>query len=460
MLRAKNVNMLQGPLFKNIVLYTIPIIITNTLQLLFNAADIIVVGRYCGSLSVAAVGSTGSIVNLLVNIMIGLSIGTGICAAQSIGARDERATSQTVHTAIPIALIIGGVVSILGFLFSGTILHMMNTPDDILPLASVYLKIYFLGAISNSVYNFGSSILRAAGDTKSPLIFLSLSGVLNVVMNIIFVKWFNMNVAGVALATSISQTVSAGLVIITLAKRNDACRLTLKNIRIHKKVLSKVMRIGVPAGLQSSMFSVSNVIIQSSVNTFGSVVVSGGAAAANIEGFLYTAMNALYQTSLNFTGQNFGAKNFKRIKKILLQCISSVLVLGFTLGIALYVFARPLLSIYITDSPLAIEAGVTRMSYICIFYFLCGIMEVLSGTVRGMGYSFSPMVISVVFACIFRIVWIFTVFTAPQYHTLGGIYSTYPISWFLTIVAYLVLYFIIMKKTKRQLNSAGGGYGK
>lgn len=218
MLRAKNVNMLQGPLFKNIVLYTIPIIITNTLQLLFNAADIIVVGRYCGSLSVAAVGSTGSIVNLLVNIMIGLSIGTGICAAQSIGARDERATSQTVHTAIPIALIIGGVVSILGFLFSGTILHMMNTPDDILPLASVYLKIYFLGAISNSVYNFGSSILRAAGDTKSPLIFLSLSGVLNVVMNIIFVKWFNMNVAGVALATSISQTVSAGLVIITLLR--------------------------------------------------------------------------------------------------------------------------------------------------------------------------------------------------------------------------------------------------
>lgn len=460
MLRTKNVNMLEGPLFKNIVLFTIPIIITNTLQLLFNAADIVVVGRYCGSLSVAAVGSTGSIVNLLINIMIGLSVGVGICTAQSIGARDDRATSQTVHTSIPIALIIGGLVSLLGFFFSDTFLRLMNTPDDILPLASIYLKIYFLGTISNSVYNFGSSILRAAGDTKSPLVFLSIAGVLNVTMNIIFVKFFNMNVAGVALATSLSQTISAVLVIITLAKRKDACRLIFKNLRIHKKVFSKVMRIGVPAGIQSSMFSVSNVIIQSSVNTFGSVVVSGGAAAANIEGFLYNAMHALHLTSLNFTGQNYGANNFKRIKKILWQCFSSVLVLGATLGVALYVFARPLLSIYITDSPLAIEAGVTRMSYICIFYFLCGIMEVLSGTVRGMGYSFSPMIISVLFACVFRIAWIFTVFTAPKYHTLGGIYSTYPISWLLTIIAYVILYAIIMKKIKKKSNAAGVDYGK
>lgn len=455
MLKAKNINMLEGPLFKNIILYTIPIILTNTLQLLFNAADIIVVGRFCGSISVAAVGSTGSLVNLLVNIMVGLSVGTGIITAQSLGAKDNTAVKQTIHTAIPTAFIIGLVISVIGFFFSGDLLKLMDSPADVLPLATVYLRIYFLGVLSLSIYNFGASILRAAGDTKSPLIFLSVAGILNVVLNLVFVTAFHMNVAGVALATAISQTVSAVLVIIALMRRTDTCKLVLKELKIHKPTLLKIMRIGIPASVQSSMFSISNVIIQSSINSFGAIVVSGNAAAANIEGFVFTAMNAFHQTALNFTGQNVGAGNYKRVKKVLFLCLACVTVVGLVTGISVYVFGKPLLSIYITDSDAAINAGLIRLSYIGVIYFLCGMQDTTGGALRGMGASLSPMIISVMGACVFRIGWIYTVF--QKFHTTSTLYISYSISWVLIFIALIIAYSIIYKKFKeRQIKRITG----
>lgn len=449
MRHSKNVSMVEGPLFKNIIAYTIPIIVTSILQLLFNAADIIVVGRFCGSLAVAAVGSNGALVNLIINVMIGLSVGTGIIAAQNLGAKDYTAVKQTVHTAIPTALILGAFLSIFGFFFSGELLKLMGSPEDILPLATTYLKIYFCGVLSLSVYNFGSSILRAAGDTKSPLIFLTISGVLNVVLNLIFVIVFKIGVAGVALATSISQTLSAVLVIIALIKRDDACHLDLKTLKINKRILFKVMRIGIPASIQSSMYSVSNVIIQSSVNTFGAAIVSGNAAAANIEGFVYVAMNAFHQTAVNFTGQNVGARKPERMKKVLFICLACASIAGLVLGSAVYVFGKPLLSIYITDSAKAIEAGLTRLAIVGLLYFGCGITEAINGGLRGMGASISTLIICILGGAVFRIVWVYSIFQIDSFHNIRTLFLSYPISWALISVAMGITYYIIFKRVRR-----------
>lgn len=450
MLKNKNIDMLNGPLFKNIILYTLPIIASNLLQLFFNAADIVVVGRFCGSTSVGAVGSTGSLVNLIINIMLGLSVGTGIVTAQNIGAANHNTVKNIVHTAIPTALIIGTVVSLIGFFFSGELLKLMGTPKENLQLAIVYLKIYFCGTISLSVYNFGSAILRAAGDTKSPFIFLSIAGILNVLLNILFVTAFDMNVAGVALATAISQTLSAALVLVTLMRRTDACKFEFKYIKIHKTILGKILRFGIPAAIQSSMFSISNVIIQSSINSFGTAVVNGNSAAANIEGFVYTSMNAFHQTALNFTGQNVGAGNYKRVKKVLYLCIACVGVVGLVFGVAIYIFRNPLLSIYITDSVKSIEAGALRMSYVGLLYFICGMMDTGSGALRGMGASVTAMAISVFGACVFRIGWIYTVFQIPKYHTTATLYISYIISWVIVLIISLIAYSFIYKKFKRR----------
>jgi len=447
--KNKNIDMLNGPLFKNIIFYSVPIIISNILQLLFNAADIVVVGQFCGSVSVGAVGSTGSLVSLITNVMIGLSVGTGILTAQNLGSGNSKAVKAVVHTAIPTAIIIGVIISIVGFFFSGSLLKLMGNPKETLHLATIYLKIYFCGTLSLSLYNFGASILRAAGDTKSPLIFLTVSGVLNVILNLIFVTVFDMNVAGVALATTISQTLSAVLVIIALIKRTDACKLFWSQLKISKSILLKIMRIGIPASIQSSMFSVSNVIIQSSINSFGAVVVSGNASASNIEGFIFTAMNAFHQTALNFTGQNVGARNPKRVKRILYLCTLCSGVIGFALGVTAYIFGRPLLSIYITDSKAAIDAGMVRLSYICLFYAICGIMEAINGSIRGMGASISPMAVSVFGACFFRIIWIYTIFQIPKFHTPGTLYLSYIISWLIIIFGLSIVYYIIFKKFKR-----------
>ena len=442
-------SMIQGPLLSGIILYTIPIILTSLLQLLFNAADLIVVGRFCGSVSVAAVGATGSITNLMVNFFIGLSVGAGVTVAHGLGSREEEMVRNTVHTALPMALVSGAVLTVAGVLFSGKFLTLMGTPDTVLPLSTTYMRIYFAGITFTMVYNFCAAILRAAGDTKSPLVFLTFAGVVNVVLNLIFVVVFHMNVAGVALATTISQGISAVLVVRALMKRTDACKLELKQMRFHKLQLNKMLRIGLPAGIQSSLFSISNVLIQSSVNSFGDIFMSGNAAASNIEGFVYVSLNAFHQTAVNFIGQNAGAKQYKRVYKTLWICLGCVTVTGLVLGSLGYTFGPQLLSLYITDSQEAISYGMIRLSFICLPYFLCGLMDVSTGALRGMGASFVPMLISVLGVCGIRIGWIYTIFQIPRFHTPQCLYFSYVISWVITFLCQMVAFVVVYKKHVR-----------
>ncbi len=453
-MNTKSADMTHGPLLKQIVLYTIPIILTGILQLFFNAADLVVVGQYCGSVSVGAVGATGPVINLITNLFIGFSVGSGVSVAHAIGAGRNDEIHRIVHTSIPLAFICGLILTIVGIIGAEYILELMKTPDETIGLSAIYMKIYFGGIISSMLYNFGAAILRAAGDTRSPLIHLTLAGILNVVLNLIFVIALNMDVAGVALATTISQTLSAVLIIRTLMLRTDGCKLVLKKMHIYIRPLWKILRIGFPAGIQGSLFSISNVIIQSSVNSFGSIAVSGNAAAGNIEGFVYTSMNSVTQSALNFTGQNHGAKNFDRVKKTSFISLGFVFLIGLVLGVSAYIFSRPLLSIYISDSEEAIRYGVTRLLYISVPYCLCGIMDVSTGLLRGLGSSVMPMIITVAGVCGFRIVWIYSVFSMPQYHTLEVLYISYIISWTMTFIVQIVLFVILYCiKKKNAINA-------
>jgi len=438
--------MLEGPLFSSIVAYTVPIILTSILQLLFNAADLVIVGQFCGSVSVGAVGATGAVTNLIVNLFIGLSGGAGVAVAHGIGGRQNEDVHRTVHTAIPVALIGGLILTFVGVVFSETFLQLMGTPENVLALSAVYMKIYFTGMTFTMIYNFCASILRAAGDTKSPLIFLMIAGVVNVIFNVIFVTAFDMNVAGVALATVISQAISAVLVIVALMRRTDACKLVWSKLRIYKPQFLKIIRIGLPAGLQSSMFSISNVLIQSSINSFGDVFVSGNAAAGNIEGFIYVAMNAFHQTAVNFIGQNVGAKQYKRAKQVLRTCLGSVSVVAVLMSAAVCIFGRQLLGIYITDSAQAIEYGVTRLLFICGPYILCGLMDVTTGALRGMGAALTPMIISVLGVCGIRLIWIYTIFRIPAFHTPECLYISYTVSWIITFLAQLVAFNLVYRR--------------
>lgn len=447
-MKQKNRDMLHGPLLGNVIRYTLPIILTSWLQLLFNAADLVIVGQFDGSHSLAAVGATGAITNLIINLFIGLSVGAGVSVAHGLGSNDHQAVHRTIHTAIPAAIVSGIFLTIVGVLCSRTFLLWMDTPENILDSATIYMQVYFGGMVFNMVYNFVASILRAAGDTKSPLIFLAVSGLINVGLNVVFVRALYMNVAGVALATVISQAISAVLVVITLMRRTDACRLEWKKIRFYKPQLLKMIRIGLPAGVQGSMFSISNVMIQSSINSFGDVVMSGNTAAANLEGFVFTAMNAFHQTAVNFTGQNVGARQYDRVKKILWTCLGCVAATGAVLGLLLIGFGHPLLSIYISDSQKAIEYGLNRLLYICLAYFICGMMDVSTGSLRGMGSSIVPMIISVLGVCGVRLLWIATVF--QTYHTPECLYLSYAVSWVITFAAQFIAFWMVYKKhTKR-----------
>lgn len=447
--RKRNIDMTSGPLFRNIISYTIPIIFTGLLQLLFNAADLVIVGQFCGSISVAAVGATSSITNLIVNLFMGLSVGTGVAVAQALGANDGKKAHRAVHTAIPTALVGGVILTIIGVAFSETFLKWMSTPENVLPLSALYMKIYFAGIIFMLLYNFCASILRAAGDTKSPLIFLTIAGAINVVLNFIFVTVFHLNVAGVALATTISQGVSAVLVVVALAKREDACRLQLSKLKFYKDELLQIIKIGLPAGIQGSLFSISNVIIQSSINSFGEVVMSGNAAALNIEGFMFVALNAFHQTTLNFTGQNIGAKKYRRAKNVFLVSLVCVFVIGLLVSTSVYLSGEHLLKIYLPDSAEAIEHGMLRLKCLCLSYCLLGMMDVSGGGLRGMGVSLAPMIISVLGVCGIRIGWIYTVFQIPQYHTPEYLYLSYTISWGITFAAQTIAYFVIYEKRKK-----------
>ena len=446
----RRANMLTGPLWSTLITYTIPIILTSVLQLLFNAADLVIVGRYSGSINVAAVSATGAITNLIVNLFIGLSIGAGVTVAHALGGNHAQAVHRTVHTALPTALVGGIILSVVGVLFSENFLTMMKTPVNVLPLSTKYMRIYFCGMTFTMVYNFCASILRAAGDTKSPLIYLSLAGVINVVLNVFFVVYLHMTVDGVALATVISQAISAVLVVIALMRREDACRLSLGKMRFYKQQFFKIIRIGLPAGIQSSMFAISNVIVQSSINSFNSeALMSGNGAAGNIEGFVFVVMNSFHQTAVNFIGQNMGAHQYKRIKQIFALCLFYVSVVGFASGFAVWSFGEKLLGIYITDSQEAIRYGLIRFNYIALPYFICGLMDVSTGSLRGLGASFTPMCLSILGVCGIRILWIYTVFQIPQYHSPECLYLSYVLSWLATFIFQTTAFIIIYKKRVR-----------
>lgn len=447
-MRKNTKSMTEGPLWSGILLYTIPIILTSVLQLLFNAADLVVVGRFCGSISVAAVGATGAITGLIVNLFIGLSVGAGVAVAHAYGNGDDKTAHRTVHTALPTAIICGAVLTVVGIALAERLLIMMDTPENVLPLSTVYMQIYFGGMTFNMVYNFCAAILRAAGDTKGPLIYLTIAGVVNVILNVIFVTLFDMNVAGVALATTVSQGISAVLVVIALMRRDDCCRLVLTKMKFYVPQLVKIIRIGLPAGIQSSLFAISNTLIQSSINSFGDVVMSGNAAASNIDGFVYVTHNSFSQAAVNYVGQNSGAGKYDRVKKTFGVCITYISTIGIAVSLLAYVLGPTLLSIYITDSPEAISYGMIRLAYICFTYFLCGFMDVSTSVIRGMGASLVPMIISVAGICGIRILWIYTVFALPAFHTLGCLYLSYPISWLITFGCQMVaLVFVYRKQT-------------
>ena len=452
MARAKRyeMDMTQGALLPKVLMFSLPLIASGILQLLFNAADMVVVGRWAGKECLAAVGSTGSLINLMVNVFIGLSVGGSVAVAKSFGANDPQAVHRSVHTAMTLAIIAGVVVGLAGFIFCRPLLKMMDNP--VLDLATTYMKIYFLGMPFNMIYNFGASILRAVGDTKRPLIYLTIAGVVNVILNLILVIVFHMNVAGVAIATVASQAVSAVLVVICLMRSHGVVHLDLKELRIHKKQLIDIARVGLPAGLQGSLFSISNVLIQSSVNSFGEVVVAANSAGGNLEGFVYTSMNAIHQAALTFASQNLGAGKIKRVRRSVWVCVGTVAVIGLLFGNLMLAFGRPLLSLYL-DDPTAIDLatgvtvldyGVKRLSWMLPLYCLCGLMDVMVGTLRGVGYSIMPMIVSLTGACLFRVVWIMTVFAMNP--TLDVLYASYPISWALTFGVHLLCYLFIARK--------------
>lgn len=436
-------DMCNGPLLKKIILFAIPLMLSGVLQLLFNAADVIVVGRFTGNEALAAVGSTSSLINLLINLFVGVSVGANVLLGKHIGARDEENASKTVHTAVTFALVVGIAMIFVGFFLSRPLLELMGTPEDVINLSVLYMRIYFVGMPAFMFYNFGAALLRAVGDTKRPLYFLTLAGIINVIFNLIFVIVFHMGVAGVALATIISEGISAFLVFLCLKGADGVLHLDHRSLSFHKDVVIQMMKIGLPAGLQGCIFSVSNVLIQSSVNSFGSIAMAGNTASANLEGFVYNAMNSLYQTSLSFTSQNMGAKKYKRVDKILIECLVIVMIVGIVMGGGAYLIGTSLLSIYSSD-PQVISYGLLRMSLICVPYFLCGMMDVFVGSLRGMGYSVMPMLVSLTGACLFRIIWIFTIFATNR--SLFVLYFSYPVSWALTATAHLICYMIVRKK--------------
>ncbi len=447
MKKSYEMDMCSGPILKKILIFSIPLMLSGVLQRLLNAADVIGVGRFAGSQSLAAVGSTTALINLLINIFIGLSVGANVVVARAYGGKRERDVSESVHTAIALSLVSGVLLIIMGLAFSRLLLEMMGTPDDVLDKAALYMRIYFAGMPVVMLYNFGSAILRAVGDTRRPLYYLSAAGVVNVLLNLFFVIYLHMDVAGVALATVISQVISAFLVLRALGQSEGGLKLELKKIKIHKNKMFQIFKIGLPAGMQGAIFSISNVLIQSSVNSFGSVAMAGNAASANIEGFVYNAMNAVYQTNLSFTSQNMGGKKYTRITKIMFTCLGTVTAVGMLLGFGAYAFGGELLRIYSTD-PEVIQFGMLRMSIIATTYFACGWMDTMVGSLRGIGYSVLPMIVSLTGACGLRILWIFTIFS--QHRTLASLYISYPVSWVITAGAHLICYFIITRKMPKK----------
>ena len=442
-------DMCSGPILRKMLMFALPLMLSSILQLLFNAADIVVVGKFAGDNSLAAVGSNTALINLLTNLFIGLSIGANVVAARHYGAKAWDDLRRTVHTAMLLSMLSGALLLVLGVIGAEQMLIWMQTPEEVLPLATVYLRTYFLGMISTMVYNFGSALLRAVGDTKRPLYFLLCAGIINVILNLLFVIGFQMDVMGVAIATVISETVSALLVLRCLVKEKGGIHLELRAMRIDRKKMLQILRIGLPAGFQGVVFALSNVVIQSSVNIFGNIVVAGNSAAANLEGFVYMAMNAFYQTTLSFVSQNYGAGEQKRINRIVLLGEACVIVTGTLLGNMVVFFGNDLLQIY-SNNPEVIAAGMVRLHYISMIYALCGIMDVMVGALRGIGYSIMPMIVSIVGVCVLRLIWLATVFQIPEFHKIETVYLSYPVTWILTSLVYIVFFVWIRIRSARK----------
>ncbi len=450
-MKNKNIDMINGRLFSSIMMFSLPIIATGILQILYNNADLIVVGQFAQNRdnAVGAIGSTTSLIHLIVNLFLGLSVGANVALAQSLGRNDDSESEKTVHTSMLFSVICGVVLMVIGVIFSGTFLKWMKATEALIAQSTLYLRIYFLGMPASMVYNFGSAILRAKGDTKRPLVYLMISGVVNVILNCVFVILFHMDVDGVAWATIIAQYISAILIVIALMKEKGCCRLKMSKLRLHPSETWLILRYGVPAGLTSVMFNISNVFIQTALNGFKNEdIVNGSAAAASLEGIVYTSMNAFSQAAMTFAGQNIGAGNYKRISKIYAMCAAISISVGIILGYSIYLFAEPMLKIFIKD-PTAdtLKYGITRMSCILLFYFLDGLMEVQMGITRAMGYSSVPTAITIVTVCMFRLVWLVTVF--KHFGTLVSLFLCYPITWALSVIIMHIVYMILYNRDIR-----------
>ncbi|MBR5338663.1 MAG: MATE family efflux transporter [Lachnospiraceae bacterium] len=464
MAKIHEMNMTEGSLLKKLISYAIPVMLSGMLQLLFNTVDVIVVGRFVGEEALAAVGACGSTINLFIGLFMGLSVGANVLVSRFYGAKRYDDMNETMHTSLFLAVIFGVLVAGVGFMLARPVLSLMKTPekDGVLDAAVLYLRIYVAGAPVILLYNFGAACLRAVGDTERPLLFLSIGGVANVLLNLFFVLVVKIGVAGVAIGTVASNLLAGILVLRCLARNNGSLRLRKAELRIKKDKLFGILRIGLLSGLQGTMFSLSNMVVQSSINSFGHITMAGNTAASNLEGFVHNAMNSMHQATLSFTAQNLGAKKYDRVWKALGLSLIMVTVIGLVLGNAAYLLSPWLLQLY-TDSPAAIEKGILRMQYLCMPYFMCGVMDVLVGALRGLGASFIPMIVTLTGCCVFRLIWIATVFS--KYHTLESLYLVYPISWSITAITHFICFLIIFRRLRRHLTGleqkkATVGHGK
>lgn len=452
--RQYQIDMCSGPLWNKLLLFALPLIASSMLQLLFNAADVVVVGWFAGKEALAAVGSNTSLINLLVNLFIGLSVGTNVVVARDLGAGRHDNVSRSVHTSITLALISGVVMTVFGEIMVRQLLIWMSSPTDVIDLSTIYLRIYFFGMPANLLYNFSAAILRAQGDTQRPLYFLTIAGVINALLNLFFVVVLGMDVDGVAFATIISQYISAALVLRCLMREEGPLHVDLKKLGLEWSVVKRILQVGLPAGFQGIIFSLSNVVIQSALNSFDdAVVVAGSAASANIEGFVYAGMNAFYQTALTFSGQNYGAGQCKRVDKVLLWCQAFAVGTGLVLGNLAYLFGNQLAGIYAPGEPDVIAQTVLRLGLVSCPYFLCGFMDTMVGVLRGIGYSVGPMIVSLVGVCGLRLFWVATVF--HMFPSPWVLYASYPVTWTITGIVHLVFFLYVRKRAYARVNSGG-----
>lgn len=438
-----DIDMVNGPLAPKIIKFALPFMAATIIQLLFNAADVVVVGKFAGDVSQAAVSSTGSLINLLINLFLGLGVGVNVIVAQALGSGDRSRISAVVHTSVVVGVVAGAFLTVVGELFAPMLLRLMGSPDNVIGLSVLYLRVYFLGLPGALVYNFGSALLRARGDTKRPMYYLSIAGIINVVLNLIFVIFFRWDVAGVAAATAISKYVSAILVVWCLMQETGVMHLDPEKLKVDWAVLKDIARVGLPAGVQSSLFSLSNVTVQASVNSMGDIVMAGSGAAANIGGFVYTTGNAFYQAVMTFTSQNYGAGKTDRVDKVYRWCLLFGMLFPLVFGLAAYAIGPELLRLY-TGDPRVIEQGMVRMLLVSNFYFLCAFQEVNAGVMRGLGYSITPMLVTLVGTCGLRITWVATVF--QYFRTPMSLFIGYPVTWTVTGIAHLLSFLLVRRR--------------